>query len=119
MDESIILYGKARELVNKLRGVDNIILNANLDALIDVDMNLFELWKNFEKDALGTVEKVNDGAISGIRLPTIFGFPEIIYYHNGIIAFRTFKGHVIALVSNRYGAKKLKHFVHLLANLVI
>lgn len=81
-------------MVSKLKELDQIILSPNLDTLVDVDINLNGLWQSFEKDAMTTIERVSEGAATGIRLPTIFGYPETIYYHNGIIAFRSFKGHV-------------------------
>lgn len=94
MEESTLLYSKARELVNKLKEIEHMILSPNLEALIDVDINSFGLWESFEKDAMAAVERITDGSISPVRLPSIFGYPEVVYYYNGILAFHTFKTHV-------------------------
>jgi len=98
MEESDSYYSKARELVGKLKEVEHMNLSPNLDALVDVDLNLFGIWGSFEKDAMATVERITDGSIKGIRLPSIFGYPEVVYYCNGILVFHTNKTNVTVIV---------------------
>lgn len=95
MEESSSLYTKAKDLVIKLKDVEHMMLSPNLDALIDIDINLFGLWESFERDSMAAIERITDGSLTGVRLPTIFGYPEIVYYYNGILAFHTFKGQVM------------------------
>eukprot|EP01022_Parablepharisma_sp_SALTPOND_P021916 TRINITY_DN437_c0_g1_i3.p1 TRINITY_DN437_c0_g1~~TRINITY_DN437_c0_g1_i3.p1 ORF type:complete len:959 (-),score=192.97 TRINITY_DN437_c0_g1_i3:11139-14015(-) len=106
LEESTSLYIKAEGLFNKLKATDSIIASLDLDGLVDVDLSLLGLWESFEKDAMAAVQKLSEASISAITLPTIFGYPEIVYYYNGILIFPTFKGHVFLILQFKIAMAK-------------
>lgn len=99
MEESAALYSKARELLAKLKEVEHMLLSPDLDLLMSVDVNLQGLWGSFEKEAMAAIERVADGTLTPIRLPKLFGYPETVYYYNGVLAFHTFDLHVWVVLS--------------------
>ena len=99
LEESSELYAKANNLVNKLKKMDRIIDSPELELLADIDADLIELWQSFEKDAMAGIGRISEGTISAIKLPTIFEYPDVIYYHHGIVIFHTYKEHVMYILS--------------------
>ena len=94
MEESIELYDKQKYLIRGVANSTRVMDSAELQELVKVDIDLIELWQSFEKDAMLGIDRINDGSISAIKVPTIFGYPNIIYYYNGIILFRALKNTV-------------------------
>ena len=98
-EESAELYGKANMLINKLKKMDRVTNSPELSALIDIDIDLIELWQGFEQEAMAGIGKISEGKLSPIKLPTIFGYPETVYYHNGILIFHTSQNDVKFLLN--------------------
>ena len=70
------------------------MITQELDVLTELDMDLINLWQTFEKEAMTGVLRVCDASLTALTFPSIFGFPDIVYYFNGIILFQLQKGHV-------------------------
>ena len=91
-EESVKLYRKLNCLVEKIK---NVVIDYNeLRELVQVDVDLIKLWKAFEKESMVGIDQINDGSVSSIKLPSIFGYPDTIYYYNGIILIRACRGDV-------------------------
>lgn len=109
LEESAELYAKANNLVNKLKKMERIIDSPELELLADIDTDLIELWQSFEKEAMTGIGKISEGTIASIKLPTIFGYPDIIYYHHGILIFHTYKEHVRVKSNSSHGERMQRH----------
>jgi len=86
-----------------------IIDSPELELLADIDTDLMELWQSFEKEAMTGIGKISEGTIISIKLPTIFGYPDIVYYHHGILIFHTYKEHVRMCFNNSIGGRMQRH----------
>lgn len=94
--------------LNKLELTENII-TTDLDELVEADTHLYALWKSFEKDVNTGLELIGNASLAAITLPSIFGYPDTIYYYNGIIISPVVKGQVkIILEFNSLGKKRQK-----------
>ena len=95
LEESVNLYSRANELIIRLEKMSVILNSAELEALIDIDLDLVCLWESFEKDAMVGIEKIKNKSLAPIRVPYMFGYPSIIFYYNGTIISKT--THVLIL----------------------
>lgn len=85
-------------MVGKIKKAKFITDSKELKELVQADLDLIELWKAFEKDAMAGITQINDGSISSIKLPSIFGYPDTVYHYNGILIFSARRGDVNLLL---------------------
>lgn len=85
LEESADLYARASSLLGRLKQMPHILDTSELESLIDIDLDLISLWQSFEKDSMLGVEKLKNKSIKPLRVPLIFGYPDTIFYYNGII----------------------------------
>lgn len=88
LEESAELYTKVGSLVASLRRGESVLANSQVDALADLDADLIQLWRSFEKEAVEGIRRVVLKQIPPLCLPAIFGFPKVVYYYHGILLFQ-------------------------------
>ena len=95
IEESADLYSRAGNLISRLKQMARILDSAELESLIEIDMDLIGLWQSFEKDAMLAAEKIRSNNLIAIRVPIMFGYPSTMYYYHGIIISKTSKEDVV------------------------
>lgn len=91
-ERSSSLYSRANHLVSSLK--EDASNSKNLKELVEIDANLIDLWQHFEKTSMMGIDRMNEGVISSVRLPGLFGYPELVYSYSGVVIFRTHRGDV-------------------------